>query len=194
MAGKGKSQAESPQPASATEESDSGSPARKKPRNGHANGNGNGDASDEETEESPDVKPGAVNGSQATNDAQEENGDDSDNEEEKDYVEEKNEEGEIIRRPKRRLVKIERGADGYVALLFIHLSVSDLDLDHDHRYVAGSIVRVKLDNFVTYDHVEFRPGAQLNMIIGPNGTGKSTIVCAITLGLGWPPKVGSATV
>jgi chromosome segregation ATPase len=61
-----------------------------------------------------------------------------------------------------------------------------------HRYVAGSIVRVKLDNFVTYDHVEFRPGAQLNMIIGPNGTGKSTIVCAITLGLGWPPKAGAA--
>ncbi|KAG9292682.1 hypothetical protein G9A89_008268 [Geosiphon pyriformis] len=52
-------------------------------------------------------------------------------------------------------------------------------------YLEGSIVRVQLKNFVTYDAVEFRPGPNLNMIIGPNGTGKSTIVCAIALGLGW---------
>ncbi|CAG8443432.1 2028_t:CDS:10, partial [Acaulospora colombiana] len=53
------------------------------------------------------------------------------------------------------------------------------------EYQIGSIVRVSLKNFVTYDSVEFRPGPNLNMIIGPNGTGKSTIVCAIALGLGW---------
>ena len=35
----------------------------------------------------------------------------------------------------------------------------------------------------TYDAVEFKPGPRLNVIIGPNGTGKSTIVCAICLGL-----------
>ncbi|KAH8548434.1 P-loop containing nucleoside triphosphate hydrolase protein [Umbelopsis sp. PMI_123] len=51
-------------------------------------------------------------------------------------------------------------------------------------YVHGSIVRIALTNFVTYDWCEFFPGPQLNMIIGPNGTGKSTIVCAIALGLG----------
>ena len=60
---------------------------------------------------------------------------------------------------------------------------------HSGRYVPGSIVRVKLENFVTYDHVEFRPGPHLNMIIGPNGTGKSSIACAIALGLNWPPSV-----
>ncbi|ORY07918.1 structural maintenance of chromosomes protein-like protein 5 [Clohesyomyces aquaticus] len=49
----------------------------------------------------------------------------------------------------------------------------------------GSLVRVKLKNFVTYTAVEFHPGPSLNMIIGPNGTGKSTLVCAICLGLGW---------
>ena len=38
-------------------------------------------------------------------------------------------------------------------------------------------------NFRTYDSVEFTTGPQLNVIIGPNGTGKSTIVCAICLGL-----------
>lgn len=32
------------------------------------------------------------------------------------------------------------------------------------------------------------PGAQLNMIVGPNGTGKSTMVAAIILGLGGNPK------
>ncbi|GBC01516.1 hypothetical protein RclHR1_04210002 [Rhizophagus clarus] len=47
-----------------------------------------------------------------------------------------------------------------------------------------SIIRVNLKNFVTYDSVEFFPGPNLNMIIGPNGTGKSTIVCGIALGLG----------
>lgn len=57
------------------------------------------------------------------------------------------------------------------------------------RYLPGSIVRVKLLNFVTYDAVEFSPGPHLNMIVGPNGTGKSTIVCAIALGLGWTPQV-----
>jgi predicted ATPase len=54
-------------------------------------------------------------------------------------------------------------------------------------YVPGSIVR--MHNFLTYDHVEFRPGPHLNMIIGPNGTGKSSIACAIALGLNWPPRV-----
>ncbi|KAL9607234.1 MAG: hypothetical protein Q9167_007835 [Letrouitia subvulpina] len=55
-----------------------------------------------------------------------------------------------------------------------------------HR--PGSIVRVRLANFVTYTAVEFLPGPSLNMVIGPNGTGKSTLVCAICLGLGWGPQ------
>ncbi|KAI9595896.1 hypothetical protein BDF19DRAFT_440498 [Syncephalis fuscata] len=50
--------------------------------------------------------------------------------------------------------------------------------------MRGAIVRMALRNFVTYDRCEFWPGPHLNMIIGPNGTGKSTIVCAMALGLG----------
>jgi AAA domain len=77
-----------------------------------------------------------------------------------------------------------RDADGCALLvqsfILTHLSSS---------YVPGSIVRVQLHNFLTYDHVEFRPGPHLNMIIGPNGTGKSSIACAIALGLNWPPSV-----
>lgn len=59
------------------------------------------------------------------------------------------------------------------------------------KHQPGSIVRVKLANFVTYTSVEFLPGPSLNMVIGPNGTGKSTLVCAICLGLGWGPQVRS---
>ncbi|XP_069138158.1 structural maintenance of chromosomes protein 5-like [Argopecten irradians] len=61
-------------------------------------------------------------------------------------------------------------------------------LKMNSEYVEGSIVRIKLENILTYDSVEFMTGPYLNVIIGPNGTGKSTIVCAICLGLGG--KVG----
>lgn len=56
-------------------------------------------------------------------------------------------------------------------------------------FQPGSIVRIKVQNFVTYSQVEVFPGPNLNMVIGPNGTGKSTIVCAVCLGLGWGPQV-----
>ncbi|KAK4898420.1 Structural maintenance of chromosomes protein 5 [Elasticomyces elasticus] len=56
------------------------------------------------------------------------------------------------------------------------------------KHQPGAIVRVKLKNFVTYSNAEFYPGPNLNMVIGPNGTGKSTLVCAICLGLGWSPE------
>ncbi|TRX98403.1 hypothetical protein FHL15_000477 [Xylaria flabelliformis] len=59
------------------------------------------------------------------------------------------------------------------------------DLNEFH---PGAIVRVRVDNFVTYTHAEFLPGPNLNMVIGPNGTGKSSLVCAICLGLGYHPK------
>ncbi|KNG86566.1 structural maintenance of chromosomes 5 smc5 [Aspergillus nomiae NRRL 13137] len=54
-------------------------------------------------------------------------------------------------------------------------------------YKPGAIVRIKVTDFVTYTSAEFFPGPKLNMVIGPNGTGKSTLVCAICLGLGWGP-------
>uniref|UniRef100_A0A8C7D9J4 Structural maintenance of chromosomes protein 5 n=1 Tax=Oncorhynchus kisutch TaxID=8019 RepID=A0A8C7D9J4_ONCKI len=42
----------------------------------------------------------------------------------------------------------------------------------------GTLIRV-----LTYDHSIVHPGPNLNMIVGANGTGKSSIVCAICLGL-----------
>ncbi|RDA91902.1 hypothetical protein CP533_1309 [Ophiocordyceps camponoti-saundersi (nom. inval.)] len=55
-------------------------------------------------------------------------------------------------------------------------------------FQPGAIVRVKVIDFVTYESAEFLPGPNLNMVIGPNGTGKSSLVCAICLGLGYSPK------
>ncbi|XP_069778614.1 structural maintenance of chromosomes protein 5 isoform X2 [Narcine bancroftii] len=52
-----------------------------------------------------------------------------------------------------------------------------------NQFVEGAIVRIKMNNFLTYDSCEILPGANLNMIVGANGTGKSSIVCAICLGL-----------
>ena len=65
----------------------------------------------------------------------------------------------------------------------------DRNIHQQEKHQPGSIVRVKLQNFVTYTSADFFPGPSLNMVIGPNGTGKSTLVCAICLGLGWGPQV-----
>nr|XP_057941477.1 structural maintenance of chromosomes protein 5 isoform X2 [Doryrhamphus excisus] len=53
----------------------------------------------------------------------------------------------------------------------------------DDRFVEGAILHIAMKNFLTYDYAVVRPGPNLNMIVGANGTGKSSIVCAICLGL-----------
>lgn len=57
------------------------------------------------------------------------------------------------------------------------------------EFSPGAIVRVTIENFVTYERADFFPGPSLNMVIGPNGVGKSSLVCAICLGLGYPSAV-----
>lgn len=76
--------------------------------------------------------------------------------------------------------------DGCVSHVLLHHAQL---LKTPSSFIPGSIVRVQLKNFVTYDYVEFFPGPYLNMILGPNGTGKSTIACAICLGLNFPAAV-----
>ena len=45
-------------------------------------------------------------------------------------------------------------------------------------------------NFMSYRDAEINdPGTRLNCIVGPNGTGKSSIVCAMCVGLGGPLKI-----
>ncbi|EAW08837.1 DNA repair ATPase SMC5 [Aspergillus clavatus NRRL 1] len=67
-------------------------------------------------------------------------------------------------------------------------SASGQQEEEEEGYKPGAIVRIKVIDFVTYTSAEFFPGPKLNMVIGPNGTGKSTLVCAICLGLGWGPQ------
>ncbi|CAN8220491.1 unnamed protein product [Coccothraustes coccothraustes] len=60
-------------------------------------------------------------------------------------------------------------------------------------FVPGSIVRILMKNFLTYTLCEVHPGPNLNVVVGANGTGKSSIVCAICLGLaGKPAFLGRA--
>lgn len=49
---------------------------------------------------------------------------------------------------------------------------------NESGYQPGSIVRVSLTNFVTYEKADFCPGPSLNMVIGPNGTGKVSNLCS----------------
>jgi hypothetical protein len=64
------------------------------------------------------------------------------------------------------------------------------DIGPDNNvFQAGAIVRVSCRNFITYNEITMHPGPSLNMVIGPNGTGKSSIVSAICIGLGFSPKL-----
>ncbi|KAL6778911.1 SMC5 [Auxenochlorella protothecoides x Auxenochlorella symbiontica] len=55
---------------------------------------------------------------------------------------------------------------------------------HSRAAVRGAVLKVELKDFMTYKHAVFNPGPQLNLVLGPNGTGKSSLVCALCVGLG----------
>ena len=48
----------------------------------------------------------------------------------------------------------------------------------------GSILRLRMTNFMSFDHIEVSLEPGFNVVIGPNGSGKSTIVTAICIALG----------
>ncbi|KAM2601544.1 hypothetical protein COP2_040892 [Malus domestica] len=61
-------------------------------------------------------------------------------------------------------------------------------------YKPGSITKIELHNFMTFGHITCKPAPRLNLVIAPNGAGKSSLVCAIALGLGGEPQLlGRAT-
>lgn len=64
----------------------------------------------------------------------------------------------------------------------------DIDELRSRGFSIGSIVRVYMVNFITYDEAEVFPGPKLNVVIGPNGTGKSTMTHAICLACGGLPS------
>jgi len=55
-------------------------------------------------------------------------------------------------------------------------------------YRDRSIVRVEMKNFLTYEHCVVFPGPRLNVVLGPNGTGKSALTHAICLACGGDPR------
>ena len=62
-------------------------------------------------------------------------------------------------------------------------------MDHERRrarkFGHGSVISLRLKDFMQFSNmVEFRPGPQLNVIVGPNGCGKSSLVNGIGLALG----------
>lgn len=61
--------------------------------------------------------------------------------------------------------------------------------DEEEDFRVGSIMRFDLKDFMTYKDMSFCPGPRLNLLVGPNGTGKSSIVCAIALGTAGSPNV-----
>jgi chromosome segregation ATPase len=59
-------------------------------------------------------------------------------------------------------------------------------------FAPGAVRRVRMKDFVVYSDVEFVLGNSLNLVIGPNGTGKSTLIAALCLGLcGKPENLGA---
>eukprot|EP00941_MAST-03F_sp_MAST-3F-sp1_P000068 g68.t1 len=58
-----------------------------------------------------------------------------------------------------------------------------------YHYMDGSIICIRVHNFLTFENMVLKPGPRLNMICGPNGSGKSSVVCAIALGLAGTPQV-----
>ncbi|CAI5442179.1 unnamed protein product [Caenorhabditis angaria] len=55
-------------------------------------------------------------------------------------------------------------------------------------YPDGSILQISFHNFLTYEDTVCTPGENLNLILGHNGSGKSSIICGICLVFGGSPK------
>uniref|UniRef100_A0A8I7B9R0 Structural maintenance of chromosomes protein 5 n=1 Tax=Hordeum vulgare subsp. vulgare TaxID=112509 RepID=A0A8I7B9R0_HORVV len=73
-------------------------------------------------------------------------------------------------------------------------SASTSAAQHQHKrgdddYVSGNIVKIELCNFMTYGRLVYRPGPRLNLVVGPNGSSKSSLVCAIALALATDPSI-----
>jgi structural maintenance of chromosomes protein 5 len=88
-------------------------------------------------------------------------------------------------RPRRRMEDADDGDAGINGTLG-----SDGPSHHsDAHHKPGAVVRVQVRNFGTYSAGEFFPGPYLNMVLGPNGTGKSTLGRALCIGLAFPHKL-----
>ncbi|VVB13596.1 unnamed protein product [Arabis nemorensis] len=58
----------------------------------------------------------------------------------------------------------------------------------DHRYVSGTINRIRLENFMCHSNLEIEFGDCVNFITGQNGSGKSAILTALCVAFGCRAK------
>ncbi len=64
---------------------------------------------------------------------------------------------------------------------YFNMSTYSLNGVLSKGFRPGAITRVKMLNFLTFDDCDVYPGPHLNIILGPNGTGKSSLTHAICL-------------
>ncbi|XP_014236260.1 structural maintenance of chromosomes protein 6 [Trichogramma pretiosum] len=60
--------------------------------------------------------------------------------------------------------------------------------EDDPEHVAGKIKRIFMKNFMCHDAMEVKFNDKINFIVGANGSGKSAILTALTVGLGAKAK------
>ncbi|XP_066161703.1 structural maintenance of chromosomes protein 5-like [Oryza sativa Japonica Group] len=60
----------------------------------------------------------------------------------------------------------------------------------DDDYVPCNIVEIELLNFMTYDRLACHPGPRLNLVAGPNGSGKGSLVLGRAASVGAFDKRG----
>ncbi|PXF40701.1 Structural maintenance of chromosomes protein 5 [Gracilariopsis chorda] len=53
----------------------------------------------------------------------------------------------------------------------------------------GNLLRVHMHNFLTFSNTTIVPGPRMNLIIGPNGTGKSSVANAVCIVFGGHPRL-----
>ncbi|KAG0672393.1 Structural maintenance of chromosomes protein 6 [Maudiozyma exigua] len=72
----------------------------------------------------------------------------------------------------------------YEAITQYSMNTQDEAGSNSNLSYPGYIKKVKLRNFMSHENFELELGPQLNFIVGNNGSGKSAILTAITIGLG----------
>lgn len=75
---------------------------------------------------------------------------------------------------------------GYVLNIF-HVSL----LCYLLQYTAGKVKKIRVHNFMCHDALEITLNENVNFIVGRNGSGKSAILTALTVGLGARANVTS---
>ncbi|EGI61102.1 Structural maintenance of chromosomes protein 6 [Acromyrmex echinatior] len=65
------------------------------------------------------------------------------------------------------------------------------DAVQNEEYTAGKVKKIRLHNFMCHDALEITLNENVNFIVGQNGSGKSAILTALTVGLGARANVTS---